>query len=89
MKTTQTNRTRRNVLRSIPVFVAATAVGARAADKEDGAAKKEQPEFLFVQTANEVTYDGTTMTLHGVSPTTLFFSIGPSGSQATASPPSL
>ena len=34
-------------------------------------------EYLFVQSAGRVTFDGDTMTLHGVSPTTLFFSDRP------------
>ena len=34
-------------------------------------------EYLFVQTADRVTFKDNTMTLHGVSPTTLFFSDRP------------
>jgi hypothetical protein len=34
-------------------------------------------EFLFVQTADSVTFQDDTITLHGVSPTTLFFSDRP------------
>jgi hypothetical protein len=38
---------------------------------------KKNVEYLFVQTAHAVTFQGGKMTLHGVSPTTLFFSDRP------------
>ena len=41
--------------------------------KPDG----QSAEYLFVQTADRVTFTDNTMTLHGVSPTTLFFSDRP------------
>ena len=38
---------------------------------------KKNVQYLFVQTAHAVTFTGDKMTLHGVSPTTLFFSDRP------------
>jgi len=37
----------------------------------------EAEESMFVQTAESVTSDGTTLTLHGVTPSTLYFSDRP------------
>ena len=42
-----------------------------------GCASDKSAQFLFVQTADRVTFQGDTMTMHGVSPTTLFFSDRP------------
>ena len=39
--------------------------------------KEKSTEFLFVQTAHRVSFDNDVMTLHDVSPTTLFFSDRP------------
>ena len=40
-------------------------------------AEEKKVQYLFVQSAHSVTFSGDTMTLHGVSPTTLFFSDRP------------
>ena len=40
-------------------------------------AEKKTVQYLFVQSAHSVSFSDNTMTLHGVSPTTLFFSDRP------------
>ena len=89
MKKTQENHPRRKLLLSIPAIAAVGVTGAMAADSGDDkkakkkkkpTAKKDKPvEYLFVQTAEKVTFDEKTrtMTLVDVSPTTLFFSDRP------------
>jgi hypothetical protein len=47
------------------------------ASAEKTAEGKKDIAYLFVQTAHAVTFSGDTMTLHGISPTTLFFSDRP------------
>ncbi|MGO4389721.1 hypothetical protein AB4Z46_00075 [Variovorax sp. M-6] len=69
------------LLASTPALETATAQGADAPAK--------QADFLFVQTANRMTYDKTNgkLTLLGVSPVTVFFSDRPeriAGNMATA-----
>jgi hypothetical protein len=53
-----------------------TGISSRSPD-EAKAADKKDVEYLFVQTAHAITSDGDKMTLHGVGPTTLFFSDRP------------
>jgi hypothetical protein len=62
--------------RQVPI---ATNIGApsRSPDETKAAADKKDVEYLFVQTAHAITSDGDKMTLHGVGPTTLFFSDRP------------
>ena len=47
------------------------------ANAEKKADDKKGVEYLYVQTAHAITFKGDKMTLHGVSPTTLFFSDRP------------
>lgn len=49
----------------------------KAASVEKKEGDKEKVEYLYVQTADSVTLQGDKMTLHGISPTTLFFSDRP------------
>jgi hypothetical protein len=59
----------------VSVFLSSViAQKAGAEKKEDG---KKKVEYLYVQTAHAVTFKGDKMTLHGVSPTTLFFADRP------------
>jgi len=52
--------------------------------KEDD---KEKVEYLYVQTSHAVTFKGDKMTLHGVSPTTVFFSDRPASHRADTDSP--
>lgn len=68
----------RSFLCAISIAIAATTcLRASAAEEETATDKKEVPQYLFVQTAQKVSSDGTTLTLHRVSPITLFFSDRP------------
>ena len=51
--------------------------GVPSSDAEEMASAHQGVEYLYVQTAHAVTFEGNEMTLHGVSPTTLFFSDRP------------
>lgn len=51
--------------------------GAQDSDPKETAAGKHQVEYLFVQHAHALTSKGDTITLHGVSPATLYFSDRP------------
>ena len=46
-------------------------------------AQTKGPQFLFVQTAQNVVFKDGTLTLENAAPTTVFFPIGPNGSPAT------
>jgi hypothetical protein len=54
----------------------ATSVSA-AGENQKTEANKKSVQYLFVQTAHAVTSQGNKLTLHGVGPTTLFFSDRP------------
>jgi hypothetical protein len=47
------------------------------ATAQESSTEKEKVQYLFVQTAHGVTFHGDKMTMHGVAPTTLFFSDRP------------
>jgi hypothetical protein len=57
------------------IFLGLVVVQKVSAEKK--AEGKTGVEYLYVQTAHAVTFKGNKMTLHGVSPTTLFFSDRP------------
>ena len=66
-------------------FVATAALtGASLATVRSALAQSETPDWLFVQSARGMTFDKATskLTLHGVSPATVFFSV-PTASPAT------
>ena len=69
--------TRRTFLASAAVLASATSLKSARAQAAGEAAK--QADFLFVQTAKGMTFDKSTnkLTLHGVSPITIFFSDRP------------
>ena len=52
-------------------------LGVQNARAEKKAEDTKSVEYLYVQTAHAVTFQGDKMTLHGMSPTTLFFSDRP------------
>jgi hypothetical protein len=58
----------------VSVFLGPLVVQKAGAEKK---ADEKKIEYLYVQTAHAVTFQGDKMTLHGVSPTTLFFSDRP------------
>lgn len=68
---------RRTFVGSASLIASGSALGPAWAQTADAPAK--QADFLFVQTANSMTYDRTTgkLTLQGVSPITVFFSDRP------------
>jgi hypothetical protein len=59
----------------VSVFLGSVIVQKASAEKKADDTKKV--EYLYVQTAHAVTFKGDKMTLHGVSPNTLFFSDRP------------
>jgi hypothetical protein len=59
----------------VSVFLGLLVVQKASAEKK--ADDKKKVEYLYVQTAHAVTFHGNKMTLHGISPTTLFFSDRP------------
>lgn len=69
--------TRRIFVTSATLLASAPALEAAMAQTAEAPAK--QADFLFVQTANSMTFDRATskLTLHGVSPITVFFSDRP------------
>ncbi len=75
-------------LLAMAVMLAGCAAGTKPASEGSGAAQAAaKVEYLFVQTAHRVTFDGNQMVLHDVIPVTLFFSDRPeriSGHGATA-----
>lgn len=94
-KTTNPKTSRRDFLKTSAAFAgaallgnafSATFVSAEGENKKTEANKKSV-QYLFVQTAHAVTSQGNTLMLHGVGPTTLFFSDRPeriAGHGATA-----
>jgi len=84
-KTTHPEASRRDFLQTSTAFAgaallgnafSATFVSAEGEDKKTGA-NKASVQYLFVQTAHAVASQGNTLMLHGVGPTTLFFSDRP------------
>jgi hypothetical protein len=69
--------TRRTLLATTSAFAAA--IAAKPTLVAAGEESKEKVDFLFVQTAKSLAFDGSTntLTLEGVSPITLFFSDRP------------
>ncbi len=59
----------------VSIFLGLVVVQKAGAEKK--ADDKKDVEYLYVQTAHAVTFKGNKMTLHGISPTTLFFSDRP------------
>lgn len=79
--------TKREFLKCSTVGVAATTLGSALLAVETDAQERpsskqtstdgESAQYLFVQTSHSITSSGDRLTLHGVSPTTLFFSDRP------------
>jgi len=69
--------TRRTLLVSATLLASATTLKSALAQTAESSAK--QADFLFVQTANSMSFDKSSgrLTLHGVSPITVFFSDRP------------
>ncbi len=73
-------KTKKHLILLVSVMLVSVLLGsvvvqkASAEKKADG---KKKIEYLYVQTAHAVTFQGNKMTLHGISPTTLFFSDRP------------
>jgi hypothetical protein len=59
----------------VSIFLGSVVVHKAGAEKK--ADDKKKVEYLYVQTAHAVTFHGNKMTLHGISPSTLFFSDRP------------
>jgi hypothetical protein len=59
----------------VSVFIGSVVVRQAGAEKKASGGK--DVEYLYVQTAHAVTFEGDKMTLHGINPTTLFFSDRP------------
>lgn len=69
--------TRRTFVSSATLLASVTAISPVVA--QDAAQPAKPPDFLFVQTANSMSFDkgSSKLTLHGVSPVTVFFSDRP------------
>ena len=69
--------TRRTFVSSAALLASVTALSPAGA--QDAAQPAKPPDFLFVQTANSMSFDkgSNRLTLHGVSPVTVFFSDRP------------
>ena len=73
-------KTKKHLILLVSVMLVSIFLGSvvmQNAGAEKKADDKKKVEYLYVQTAHAVTFQGNKMTLHGVSPTTLFFSDRP------------